>query len=552
MVQLFLIGAYMQTDSLTTENLPDYEQEEEVFFDMKSSNGKEDETGFDFLTEDQMPIPEHCEEDAPINEIKSYSLKNNKKAEETTKEENISSKEKKQATEKSSKLQSDIHVTNMTIRREATYDIAEFSLNKPVKIMRKNQGGNLLKIRTASPIVVDNKKKVLQELNDRFEKVAIYETEHYTELIFSAKGRIGNPYTASDTTDIFKLCVPYQSKKSRFALRKGQEVAEGLTYYKDRGKSGKSGFSDVHILRIEPLSDKIQVLPILANEGIAQRENLSSMCKRYNAVAGINGSYFTWRGDPIGTLIINRKLISSPLYKRSVFGITEDDTLIFGNPDFSGTLKSGNISVKIDAINQPRRGSSLVVFTPEYARSTMTMENGKEFVLVKGKIVGIHAKDALIPPDGVVVSAGGVKASLLSKLTLGQSIELDYSIDKPWNTIKHALCGGPRLLANGKVSINGVEEKFDNSIINGRHPRTAVAMTFDGDLLLIVVDGRKKDSPGMKLDELAEYLRRLGCISAINLDGGGSTAMYLNGKIVNRPSDGTERRISNGILVTKR
>ena len=182
----------------------------------------------------------------------------------------------------------------------------------------------------------------------------------------------------------------------------------------------------------------------------------------------------------------------------------------------------------------------------------MTSEIGKEFVIVKGKIVGVHTKDALIPPDGVVVSAGGVKASLLSSLNLGQTVELDYSIDKPWNSIKHALCGGPRLLANGKVSINGVEEKFDNSIINGRHPRTAVAMTFDGDLLLIVVDGRKKDSIGMKLSELAEYLQRLGCMHAINLDGGGSTAMYLNGKIINRPSDGSERRISNGILVTKR
>ena len=62
----------------------------------------------------------------------------------------------------------------------------------------------------------------------------------------------------------------------------------------------------------------------------------------------------------------------------------------------------------------------------------------------------------MIPPDGVVVSAGGIKASMLSSLSLGNSVELDYSIDKPWNSIKHALCGGPRLLANGKVSINGV------------------------------------------------------------------------------------------------
>ena len=537
----------MQTQDSQYTELPEYDMSsEEVFYDMKSSDNSE----FDQMTEDEMPIPENCEDDAPekksnidldkktiLTDKNSLDLSNKRKKDKKTKQ----NKEKKPE---------EIRITDVKIRREASYDIAEFTISKPVKIMRKNQGGQLLKLRIIPPVALIDK-KFKDKLNQSFEKTAIYETEFYTELLFSSKGKIGNPYTASDTAGIFKLCVPYQSRKSRFSLRKGEEIAEGLTYYHDRGKSG-SGWSDVHILRIEALSDKIQVLPILANEGIAQRENLSSMAKRYGAVAGINGSYFTWRGDPIGTLIINRKLISSPLYKRSVFGITEDDKLIFGNPDFSGTLRSGKISLKIDAVNQPRRGSSLVVFTPEYARSTLTAEIGKEYVIVKGKVVGIHTKDALIPPDGVVVSAGGIKASMLSSLSLGNSVELDYSIDKPWNSIKHALCGGPRLLANGKVSINGIEEKFDNSIINGRHPRTAVAMTFDGDLLLIAVDGRKKDSIGMKLQELAEYLQRLGCMHAINLDGGGSTAMYLNGKIINRPSDGSERRISNGILVTKR
>ncbi len=537
----------MQTEDQTIKNLPEYDSSsEEVFYDMKSSDNNES-TEFDQISEDEMPIPENKEKDNTSSK-EAYDLKKSNNQDLTDKPIIINKNQRKNKEKKD--VAKKLNITDVKIRHEASFNIAELTIPSQVKVMKKNQGNQLLKVRITPAVTLANK-DLKKKLTDNFEKAVIYETEYYTEFLFSSKGKIGNPYTASDTSGIFKLCIPYQNRKSRFSLRKCEEITEGLTYYFDRGKSG-NGFSDVHILRIEALSDKIQVLPILANEGIAQRENLSSMAKRYNAVAGINGSYFTWRGDPIGTLIINRKLISSPLYKRSVFGITEDDKLIFGNPDFSGTLRSGRISVKIDAVNQPRRGSSLVVFTPEYARSTLTSEIGKEFVIVKGKIVGVHTKDALIPPDGVVVSAGGVKASLLSSLNLGQTVELDYSIDNPWNSIKHALCGGPRLLSNGKVSINGKEEKFDNSIINGRHPRTAVAMTFDGDLLLIAVDGRKKDSIGMKLSELAEYLQRLGCMHAINLDGGGSTAMYLNGKIINRPSDGSERRISNGILVTKR
>jgi exopolysaccharide biosynthesis protein len=158
----------------------------------------------------------------------------------------------------------------------------------------------------------------------------------------------------------------------------------------------------------------------------------------------------------------------------------------------------------------------------------------------------------LIPPDGVVVSAGGSKVAELAQLKLGDTVELDYSIDKPWDGIRHAVCGGPRLLEDGRISINGKEEKFDSSIVSGRHPRTAVALTFDGDLLLVVVDGRSKRNAGMKLDELATYLRILGARHAINLDGGGSSSMIVKGKTVNSPSDGRERRISNGILITNR
>ncbi len=534
----------MQSNGYKFDNLPDYESSEEAFDDLRSTETYEF-SELDLLSEDEMPIPENCE-DEDNSDLSDHS---NLQKPQNAPQYKPNAKEivKKNKEEEKKK---DVNVIDIKIRREASYDIAELTISEPVKILRKNQGNQLLMVRITTPVKLSDS-KLKKKLEDNFEKASIYETEKYTEMLFSSNGKIGNPYTASDTTGIFKLCIPYQSKKSRFSLRKGEEIAEGLTYYHDRGKSG-TGWSDVHILRIEALSNNLQVIPALANEGFAQRESLSAMARKNKAIAGINGSYFTWSGDPIGTLIINRKLISSPLYKRSVFGITENNKLIFGNPDFSGTLRFGKISLKIDAVNQPRRGSSLVVFTPEYAASTLTDENGKEFVVVKGKVIGIYSRNASIPPDGVVVSAGGLKSSMLSSLKLGQTVELDYSIDKPWNRIKHALCGGPRLLSNGKVSINGKEEKFDNSIINGRHPRTAVAMTFDGDLLLVAVDGRKKDSVGMKLSELAEYLQRLGCMHAINLDGGGSTAMFLNGKIINKPSDGTERRISNGILVTKK
>lgn len=513
--QIFLVGAIMQTDSTVYHDVSDSE-EQACSYEMLPSARASAERAIEFLGEDQMPEPALAEAKAlPATSLPALPK-----------------------------------VTDITFRSEPAHDLIEFAIDAPVKIVKRNQGGKILRIRIIPAIkdLSDDQNAVLKK---KFEKFSMHQTAHYTEMVMSARGRIGSPYTAADDTSIFRLTIPYQTEMARFALKSGEKVASGVTYYRDRAKVG-NGNSDVHILRIEPFSDSIRVLPVLANEGIAQKEVLSSMARRYNAVAAINGAYFTSRGDPIGTLIINRRLISSPLYKRSVFGVTNEDTLIFGNPDFSGKLRSGSLSLNIDAVNQPRKGNQLVVYTPEYSRSTLTPDQGLELVLVKGKIVGIHRNDALIPPDGVVVSAAGDKAEQLAALRLGQSVELDYSIDKPWDSIRHAVCGGPRLLENGRTSINGKEEKFDNSIINGRHPRTAVAITFDGDLLFIVVDGRSKRNAGMKLDELATYLRILGARHAINLDGGGSSSMIIKGKTVNSPSDGGERRISNGILITNR
>jgi exopolysaccharide biosynthesis protein len=500
--QLFLVGAIIQSDSKTYTDLEDVESSIEQQYEMQAP-------------------------DSPKIAVKAAKIK-----------------AKKQVVK--DKI---VKVLDISFANKKPFNIVSLELGQKVKIFKKNKGGKLLRLRimpTLAPFSVEK----IAKFKKKFETFSLHRTNKYSEMVLGAYGRIGNPYITSDDSGLFRLNIPYQQKHADFPIPNGRRIADGVTYYRDRVPIGNRK-TDVHILRVEPLSDSIKILPVLANEGICQRETLSSMAKRYNALAAINAAYFTSRGDPIGTLIINRHLISSPLYKRSVFGVTEDGGMLFGNPDFSGTLESGNLSLDIDAVNQPRKGNQLVVFTPEYSRSTLTYEKGIELVLVKGKIVGIHSKDALIPPDGVVVSAGGTKAKKIAALRLGQSVKLDYSIDRPWDLIKHAVCGGPRLINDGKISINGKQEKFSNSIVYGRHPRTAVGLTFDGDLIFVVADGRSKRSAGMKLKELAYYFQRLGARHAINMDGGGSSSMIVKNKIVNKPSDGRERRISNGILITK-
>lgn len=123
------------------------------------------------------------------------------------------------------------------------------------------------------------------------------------------------------------------------------------------------------------------------------------------------------------------------------------------------------------------------------------------------------------------------------------------------NTVANVMTAGPMLLHDGKA----VPQRDDRTFVTYRHNRTALGIKSDGTVILFTVDGRMKMSKGMTLNELAQTLLWLGCANAINLDGGGSTTLYLRGYpekgIVNYPTDNGrydhkgERKVSNVIML---
>jgi exopolysaccharide biosynthesis protein len=117
------------------------------------------------------------------------------------------------------------------------------------------------------------------------------------------------------------------------------------------------------------------------------------------------------------------------------------------------------------------------------------------------------------------------------------------------DALTEAVGGFPQLLRGGRPVLD--EQTISASFGASRHPRTAVGWTPDRRLLLVVVDGRQPDwSLGMSLAELTWLFQRLGASHAMNLDGGGSTAMVVAGAVVNRPSDrGGERAVGNALVL---
>ena len=126
----------------------------------------------------------------------------------------------------------------------------------------------------------------------------------------------------------------------------------------------------------------------------------------------------------------------------------------------------------------------------------------------------------------------------------------DFSKTETWE-VNDALHAGPVLMHEGKIRVTSDEEVFFGSTISNIHPRTAAGYRNSGELVLLVVDGRQIDSRGVDLQELAILMRDLGCVEAINLDGGGSSAMVVDGKLLNRPAGTTsQREVMSAIAVS--
>ena len=85
--------------------------------------------------------------------------------------------------------------------------------------------------------------------------------------------------------------------------------------------------------------------------------------------------------------------------------------------------------------------------------------------------------------------------------------------------------------------------------IGGRNPRTAIGYTKDNKFIMITADGREGSSIGLTLTELAQYMKKLGCVNAMNLDGGGSTVMYVKGSIANKPPVKGGIALSNALTI---
>jgi len=342
----------------------------------------------------------------------------------------------------------------------------------------------------------------------------------------------------------------------------------------------------VHVVRVDRRRLAGRATAVLsggATEGVSRT---SAMAPRGRAWAAVNGGYFNVTGEPVGVLALGGELASEPVGARSALLVPRDRGAAprVEALRWAGTVEAGGRVRLLDGVDR-RRGripacggvggdlptqrpnpfvtcrdaSELVLLTPRFGARTRTAPGGHEAILRGGRVVSVRrGGDAPIPRDGQVLSGTGDAAAFLrAAAPVGAGPRVRALLRAGAQTVDPAdhesiSGGGPRLVRDGRVTVTAAAEGFPRADARSRQPRTLAGVDARGRLLLVTVDGRRPGwSAGVTLAEAARTMIALGARDALALDGGGSTTMVIRGRVVNRPSGGSERGVSDAIVVTR-
>jgi putative cell wall-binding protein len=290
--------------------------------------------------------------------------------------------------------------------------------------------------------------------------------------------------------------------------------------------------------------------------------------RRLDAPLAINGTFFNpSNGDPSYALAVDGRLLKAPGAGGTILGLdpTNPGASLFATPDFTITLDGETV----DTVNAGAPGDGqIAMLTREYNRNLPVDVSYCRASLDAAGGVTLDAEGSASQAyDVAAVSCGDADISdgdadvvvALEGTPEGDFVAgLTGRVTYTWRA--HPAANGVTVVIGGNITlVHGGEVSTDVTMNGGpffyeRAPRTAVCATRDETMLLVVVDGGQPGySVGFTPRELADYLISLGCFDAMNLDGGGSSALVVHGVLANRPSDhGGQRAVGSALFVSPR
>ena len=284
---------------------------------------------------------------------------------------------------------------------------------------------------------------------------------------------------------------------------------------------------------------------------------LIQMAQQSSVVAAINAGYFNRNNKlPLGAIRRDGQWLSGPILNRGAIAWNDSGQFYFGRLTLQETLiAANNQRLPILFVNSGYVQSGIARYTPTWGTSyTPLTDNEVLLVVQKDRVInqllgGKSGETAVpIPQDGYLLTLRANATNTASQLPIGTAVSITSTTNSAeFNRYPHIIGAGPLLVQNNQIVLNAQSEKFSKAFIRQKAIRSGICTTANGSLMIAAVHNRA-GGLGPTLAEHAQLMKNIGCVNALNLDGGSSTSLYLGGQLLDR-SPNTAARVHNGIGV---
>ena len=350
-----------------------------------------------------------------------------------------------------------------------------------------------------------------------------------------------------------------------------EPIAPGVVRYTYQVKRNKKN-AETNVIKVDLNNPHVKINTVAGGGTYTNKATVSQMANRTNAVALVNGDFFTMKlqGAPLGPSVINGEIKSSPAVLTDLwsFGIDSNNRAFIDLTKFVGSVTATNgKSFPIDGLNktiywyQPSKEyshqSKIQMYDSFWTSKTRGDKTTGELLLSENNVVeqiSYRKNLNMAVPKGkkILQFSENAEKFMQDNVKVGDKLGITTNIEPNRNW--KMMIGGHALLVE-----NGAIKKYTKDInsIDGVRARTAVGISQDGKTVYIVTaEGRTKRSAGLTISELAQFMLDLGVDKAMNLDGGGSTAMAVRNlgdlnrtRATNPERNGAERKVVNGLGV---
>ncbi|MDZ7959372.1 MAG: phosphodiester glycosidase family protein [Aulosira sp. DedQUE10] len=346
-------------------------------------------------------------------------------------------------------------------------------------------------------------------------------------------------------------------------VEKNISWARGLRWRQQIVNLGTERFPVVW-LEINPRAFDLTLKPIRGNaNAVAGTAPLIQIAPKYSAAAAINGGYFNRNNRlPLGAIRQDGQWVSGPILNRGAIAWNDAGQFYFDRLSLQETLiapnnlRSRSDSVRVSPIlflNSAYVQSGIARYTPLWGASYTPLTDNEIILTVQkdqviNQLPGGKAGQTNfpIPTDGYLLTLRGNAVNTAAQLPLGTALNITGgTVPNEFSRYPNIIGAGPLLIKNRQIVLNAKSEKFSNAFIAEKAIRSGICTTATGNLMIAAVHNRA-GGPGPTLAEHAQLMQLLGCVDALNLDGGSSTSLYLGGQLLDR-SPSTAARVHNGI-----